>query len=96
MPGETPLSTNVLYCGFRIGERRFGVPVLLVKEVHAPTTITLGTQRTSEAFGEDARDLLAQRGDLLAAQRLAQRAEFEVEGERLLARPHLWAAVDVE
>jgi chemotaxis signal transduction protein len=40
MPNETVAAETVLYCGFRVGERRFGVPVALVKEVHAPTTIT--------------------------------------------------------
>lgn len=29
----------VLYCGFRLGQRRFGVPVSLVAEVHAPMAI---------------------------------------------------------
>ncbi len=35
-----PPPESALYCSFYLGKRRFAVPVLLVKEVHAPTSIT--------------------------------------------------------
>ena len=39
MPDEKPLAATVAYCGFRVGKRKFGVPVFLIKEVQAPTPI---------------------------------------------------------
>ncbi len=40
MPDQELVSAPALYCSFWVGERQFGVPVLLVKEVHAATAIT--------------------------------------------------------
>jgi chemotaxis signal transduction protein len=40
MLAEPTTAVPVLYCTFWIGERQFGVPALLVKEVHAPTATT--------------------------------------------------------
>ena len=40
MLAELPTAAPVLYCSFWVGKRQFGVPVLLVKEVHAPTATT--------------------------------------------------------
>ena len=40
MLAEPTTAAPVLYCTFWIGERQFGVPALLVKEVHAPTATT--------------------------------------------------------
>src|SRR4051812_35810408 len=40
MSTKTTIADTALYCGFRLGERQFGVPVSLVKEVHEPMSIT--------------------------------------------------------
>lgn len=39
MSAKTTIADAALYCGFRLGDRRFGVPVSLVKEVHEPMPI---------------------------------------------------------
>ena len=40
MLAEPTTAAPALYCTFWIGERQFGVPAVLVKEVHAPTATT--------------------------------------------------------
>ena len=40
MLAEPTIAAPVLYCTFWIRHRQFGVPVLMIKEVHGPTTTT--------------------------------------------------------
>ena len=52
MLAEMTIAAPVLYCTFWIRQRQFGVPVLMIKEVHGPTATTPipGTPRAVRGY----------------------------------------------